>query len=392
MSRSVHTHRVVPETSPEEVGLCSQRLLRAKAFLDQRVADRTIAGAVSLIVRRGKLAYLNCHGWQDAEKSIPMTDDAIFRIYSMTKPIVCAAILMLYEESGLWMQDPVKRFLPEFADLKVASTDAQGNKTLDPLSRDVTIHDLLTHTGGLSYALAREFGRTQHTLAEFIPAFCEVPLDGQPGQTWRYSSSNDVLGRVIEVVSGQPLDVFLQERIFTPLGMVDTGFFVPEDKHHRFATLYTHDADAKIVRREIESRPYLHKPTFLSGGGGLVSTIWDYLRFCLMLLNGGAWDGQRLLSPKTVELMRQDHLPPGHLPIMPYNFGYGYGVSVVRSIAEKQGICSVGEFGWGGAAGTNAWIDPQEQMISMVMYQLVESKVPMIDHRYKVAMTQAIVD
>jgi len=382
----------LPKASPSSVGLCPQRLERASAYLEKFITDRTLAGAISLVARHGKIAHLTCHGWQDVEQNIPMRDDALFRIYSMTKPIVCVAILMLYEECALWPQDPVKRFLPEFADLKVSIAEPGREPRLVPPRRDITIHDLLTHTGGLSYALAQEYGHTGRDCAAFIKEFCKEPLIGHPGEKWSYSSSNDVLGRIIEVISGQSLDVFLEERIFRPLGMSDTGFFLPPEKQHRFTALYEHDAEAHVVRRNIEDRPYLEKPAFFSGGGGLVSSTSDYLRFCLMLLGGGVLDGQRLLSPKTVELMRQDHLPPGHPAIAPYNISYGYGVSVVRSLAEKQGICSVGEFGWGGAAGTNAWIDPQEDMVSMVMFQIRGSLVPMIDHRVKVALTQAIID
>ena len=376
---------------PARAGLCAQRLERASAYLDGLVANRTLAGAIALVARRGGIAHLGCHGWQDVEQAVPMSEDALFRIYSMTKPIVCVATLMLYEECALWLQDPVRSFLPEFADLKVAIAEPGCEPSLVPPRRDITIQDLLTHTGGLSYALAQEFGNNGLDSAAFITAFCKEPLLGHPGEKWRYSSSNDVLGRVIEVISGQSLDRFLEERIFGPLGMDDTSFFVPPAKRHRFAALYEHDAQSHIIRRTIEDRPYLEKPAFLSGGGGLVSSTSDYLRFCLMLLGRGELDGARILSPKTVELMRQDHLPPGHPPIEPFKFGYGYGVSVVRSLAEKQGIGSVGEFGWGGAAGTNAWIDPQEEMVSMVMYQLKPSAVPMIDHRVKVALTQAII-
>lgn len=381
----------LPKTAPARVGLCPERLERVTAYLDRLIAARTLAGAITLVARRGRIAHLRCHGMQDAENGVPMREDALFRIYSMTKPVVCVATLMLYEEMALSLQDPVRRFLPEFAGLKVAVAGAGGVSRLEPPRRDITIHDLLTHTGGLSYALAQEFGTTGLDAAAFITAFCREPLLGHPGEQWRYSSSNDVLGRVIEVISGQPLDVFLEERILRPLGMRDTGFFVPPEKRARFTVLYEHDADARIVRRQAEDRPYLEKPVFLSGGAGLVSSTADYLRFCLMLLGGGSLDGVRVLSPKTVELMRQDHLPPGHPAIEPFKFGYGYGVSVVRSLAEKQNIGTVGEFGWGGAAGTNAWIDPAEEMVSMVMYQLKPAKVPMIDHRVKVGLTQAIV-
>jgi CubicO group peptidase (beta-lactamase class C family) len=380
-----------PRVSPQSVGLCPDRLAKAAGFVQGMIDRQTLAGAITLIARRGGIAHLQCHGWQDIESNTPMRQDAIFRIYSMTKPIVCCAILMLYEECALWPQDPVSKFLPEFANLMVNTAAPGTAPLLVPPKREVTIHDLLTHTGGLSYALASDWGQTGKSSAEFVTEFCKVPLLGHPGQTWRYSSSNDVLGRVIEVISGQRLDAFLAERIFRPLGMTDTGFFAPPEKQHRLATLYQHDEDAKVIRREKEDRDYRHDPAFCSGGGGLVSTTADYLRFCLMLLNGGQLDGVRLLSPKTVELMRTDHLPPGHGPIEPYKFGYGYGVSVVRSLTEKQNIASVGEFGWGGAAGTNAWIDPHEQMVSLFMIQLKPSKVPMIDHRVKIALTAAVV-
>jgi len=377
--------------SPERVGLCSKRLERASVYLDRLIAERALAGAITLVARHGHIAHLRCHGQQDVEGGVAMREDALFRIYSMTKPIVCVATLMLYEECAFLLQDPVRKFLPEFANLKVSITGPKGKPRLVPPRRDITIHDLLTHTGGLSYALAAEYATTRQDSAAFIRAFCKKPLLAHPGEKWIYSSSNDVLGRLIEVISGQSLDVFLEERIFRPLGMHDTAFFVPPAKRHRFAALYEHDAQSHVVRRTVEDRPYLEKPAFLSGGGGLVSSTSDYLRFALMLLGNGSLGGVSILSPKTVELMCQDHLPPGHPPVEPYKFRYGYGVSVVRSLAEKQNISSVGEFGWGGAAGTNTWIDPQEDMVSMVMFQITSSKVPMIDHRVKVAFTQSIV-
>lgn len=382
----------LPRASAEEIGLDPRRLEKTQQYVQTLIDQRTLAGAITLIARRGRIGHLACQGWLDVEARRPLPEDAIFRIYSMTKPIVCAAVLMLYEDCLLWPQDPVKRFLPEFADLQVNEAPPGEPPRLVPLKRDITIHDLLTHTGGLSYALAQEWGNTGQDCAAFIQAFAREPLLGQPGEVWRYSSSNDVLGRVIEVVSGQSLDVFLAERIFGPLGMRDTAFHVPPEKQDRFTVLYQHDASTRIERRTTEDRPYLQPPAFLSGGAGLVSTPADYLRFCLALLNGGQWNGRRILSRKTVELMRQDHLPPGHPPIAPFGFGYGYGVSVVRSLAEKQGIATVGEFGWGGAAGTNAWIDPAEDTITMVMYQLKPSKIPMIDHRIRVGLTAAVVD
>lgn len=380
----------LPQAAPVRVGLCPARLQRVDAYLDRLIAERTLAGAITLIARHGHIAHLRCHGMLDVERGVAMPEDAIFRLYSMTKPIVCVATLMLVEEGALALHDPVSRFLPALADLRVAETGADGAQRLVAPRRPITIHDLLTHTGGLTYALN---GRTHEGGSDaFIAALAKTPLAAQPGEKWLYSASNDVLGCVIEVVTGQRLDAALTERVLRPLHMPDTAFTVPAEKRARFTVLYGHDEQAHIVRREHEDRLYLGQQDFFSGGSGLTGTTADYLRFCLMLLRGGELDGVRLLSRKTVELMRQDHLPPGHPAIEPFKFGYGYGVSVVRSLAEKQSLCSVGEFGWGGAAGTNAWIDPVEDMVSMVMLQISPSKVPMIDHRVKTLLTQAIAD
>ena len=373
-------------------GRTQQRLERVSDMMEKLVAERTIAGAITMIARRGRIAHLRCFGMQDVEQAVPMRDDALFRLYSMTKPITCVATLMLYEACAFTLQDPVSKFIPEFANVRVKVTKADGTTELVPPRRPVTIHDLLTHTGGLSYDLVYQVESLGLDNAGFQAAFCSVPLVCHPGEKWSYSASNEILGRIIEVVSGLPLDQFFAQKIFTPLGMVDTAFCVPQEKQKRLTAIYEHDDKACIVRKTSEDYPYVKRPKFLSGGGGLVGSTADYLRFCLMLLQNGEMDGHRLLSRKTVDLMRQDHLPPGHPAIEPFKFGYGYGVSVVRSLAEKQGISSVGEFGWGGAACTNAWIDPSEDMISMVMLQLKPSKVPYIDHRVKVAFTQAIND
>jgi len=379
-------------TLPAKVGLCPKRLERVSAMVERLIAEKAIAGAITLVQRHGRIAHLECSGMRDVENARPMREDTLFRLYSMTKPITSVATMMLYEQGAFTPQDPVSKFLPEFADLKVQVTKPDGTKELVPPRRPVTIHDLLTHTGGLTYELAHPVGPVTMDLPAFIKAFAKVPLTQHPGEKWQYSASNDVLGRLIEVASGQPIADFFAEKIFQPLGMTDTGFYVPEKKGDRLAALYEHDDQCRITRKKVEDFPYVTKPVFYSAGGGLVGSTSDYLRFCLMLLGGGEFRGKRLLSRKTVELMRQDHLPPGHGAIEPFKFGYGYGVSVLRSLSERQGIGSVGEFGWGGAACTNAWIDPAEDMISMVMIQLKGSKLPMIDHRIKVAFTQAIAD
>lgn len=380
----------LPRANPVRVGLCPERLQRVDAHIGRLIEQRTLAGAITVIARHGRLAHLRCHGMMDVARRLPMREDAIFRLYSMTKPVVCVATLMLVEEGVLALNDPISRFLPDLADLKVTESGPDGTQRLVAPRRPITIHDLLTHTSGLTYPFNNLFNYPEGS-AHFLAALAKIPLAAQPGEKWMYSCANDVLGCLLEVIAGQRLDELLHERIFRPLGMRDTAFVVAARKRARFVSLYKHDEQAHIVRREEEDQPYFGQPFFFSGGSGLTGTTADYLRFCLMLLRGGELDGVRLLSRKTVELMRQDHLPPGQPAIEPFKIGYGYGVSVVRSLAERQNICSVGEFGWGGAAGTNTWIDPAEDMVSMVMFQLMETKVPFIDHRVKTVFTQAIV-
>lgn len=382
----------LPMAAPEKVGLSPQRLERIATVMERFVGQGTIAGAITLIARKGRIAHLQCFGMMDVASRTPMREDALFRMYSMTKPVTCVAVLALYEECAFALEHPVKRYLPEFADLKVKVVRADGTTELVPAKRDVTIHDLLTHTGGLTYDGFYESTAEGLDLPEFVSRVAKMPLAAHPGEKWIYSNSNDVLGRLVEVISGKSLPAFMKERIFDPLGMEDTGFQVAKEDLARFTTLYTHDANGRIVPKKAEDRPYTTTPKLYSGGAGLVGTTSDYLRFALMLLGNGMFDGTRILSRKTVELMRQDHLPAGHPCIEPYKFGYGYGVSVVRSLAEKQGIASVGQFGWGGAATTNTWIDPQEDMISMVMTQLRPQKGISVDHTIKVAFYQAIDD
>jgi CubicO group peptidase (beta-lactamase class C family) len=381
----------LPMGSPSELGLCPSRLGRINRLMREFVDQRWIAGGTTLVARHGQIAHQASHGLMDVERCVPMRDDAIFRIYSMTKPITVVAGLMLYEECAFFLDDPIKKFLPEFGSVMVKERQPDGTEKLVPPCRDVTIHDLMTHTGGLTYDYIREAENVDIPLAEFIPGYCRVPLACHPGERWIYSASNDVLGRLVEVVSGRPLDEFLTERIFKPLGMIDTAFYVPAENWDRLCAIYTQDDTGSLILKQPEDRDYRHRHNFLSGGSGLVSTTADYLRFCLMLLNHGVFNGTQILGRKTVELMRQDHLPPGHPALEPFRFGYGLGVSVLRSLAEKQGIGSVGEFGWGGAAGTNSWIDPQEDMVCLVMMQLLPKAARRLDHRMKQAMYQALI-
>jgi CubicO group peptidase (beta-lactamase class C family) len=376
---------------PEQQGLCSERMKRVDGLMDRFIAERKIAGSITAVVRNDRLAHLACHGMMDAENECPMREDAIFRIYSMSKPITSVAVLMLYEEGCFFLDDPLQEYLPAFGDVKVRVNDEKGGEKLVDPKRPITIHDVMTHTAGFSYDLTQGAKEKGWDLETFADAFAKVPLIGQPGEKWAYSASQDVLGRLVEVVSGKRFDAFLQERIFAPLGMVDSGFFVPEEKWDRLAVLYEMDGQERIVPRSHEDHLYTKEPSFFSGGGGLVSTASDYLRFCLMLLHDGTFEGKHLLGRKTVELMRQDHLPPGHPPIQPFKFGYGLGVSVLRSLSEKQGIGSVGEYGWGGAASTHAWIDPAENMVSIVMMQLMPPRRLGMTEKVKDAIYQALI-
>lgn len=383
---------------PSELGFDPDRLKRIDQLIERFVAAGEISGGVTVVARHNGLAQLGVYGRADIEHDKPMRDDTLFRIYSMTKPITSVAALLLFEESRFLLDEPVKQYLPEFADVRVKVVRPDGTEALIPPRRDVTIHDLLTHLGGLSYQSAMEARRAGTPLAEFVRRYAQRPLVSHPGERWNYSAGVEVLARLIEVLSGLSLDAFFEERIFRPLNMTDTHFLVPPEKMDRLATLYAVDADGQLTPKEPEiaicpyTPPKPGETRFLSGGGGLVSSASDYLRFCLMLLNGGSWDGVRLLSRKTVELMTADHLPPGHPPIEPYKLGFGLGVSVLRRLGEKQGLGSVGEFGWGGIASTEAWVDPAEDLIAIVMFQVIPAARSNLTKLFKHAVYQAIAD
>ncbi|MBN2584323.1 MAG: beta-lactamase family protein [Planctomycetes bacterium] len=383
----------VDRAEPQDLGLCPERLGRIGELIGRYVDSGIVAGVITLVARRGRIGHLECFGRMDIEKNVPMREDALFRIYSMTKIITSAAVLMLLEEGRLLLKDPVSRYLPEFKDLRVRARGADGKEELVRPRREVTVRDLLAHLGGLTYECIHECRDGGRSLQDFIVEISKRPLTHHPGEQWNYSASTDVLGRVIEVVSGKPFDVFLQERVFAPLGMVDTAFWVPPTKADRLAWIYEPGADGRAVSCEDRAAsPYLKKPSLPSGGGGLVSTTSDYLRFAFALLGGGALGGVRLLGRKAVELMADDHLPPGHPPLDVNDRGFGLGVSVVRRVGETHQLCSVGEFGWGGAAATQVWIDPAEDMVSMIMMQYrPKEKFGLLD-QFKHAAYQAIVD
>ncbi len=388
-SESANGKSLKPGT-PEEAGLAKDRLDRIGAVMQKHITESRVAGAIGLIARRGKIGYFESWGMIDKESGRPMRKDAIFRIYSMTKAVTGVGTMILYEEGKFSLNDPVSKFIPELAKMQVASETkdaATGKRIVSTVAaaREITIRDLLRHTSGLNYGGPRDENGAQMfvkagvmtpgiTIEEAVKRAAKVPLVHEPGTIWDYGISQDVLGRLIEVVSGKTLDQFFAERIFKPLGMVDTGFYVPQEKWERLSTLYTPNADRTIKRHAGPPQESYKKPAMLLlGGAGLVSTAMDYARFCQMLLNGGALDGVSVLSRKTVELMSADHL--GDIPrataLLQSGYGFGLTFAVNRGVGQTGAIGSKGEYNWGGAAGTRFWIDPQEQMIGVFMVQIL---------------------
>lgn len=372
----------LPVVSPEKAGLCPQRTARLMEVLQAEVDRQRLPGAVALIARHGKLALFESLGALDPATGAPMTRDAIFRIYSMTKPIVSVAVMMLMEQGKLLLNDPVAKHLPEYATQKVASL-VDGSVQLQAVRQMATIHDLLRHTAGLTYefmgnaAVQRKYaqiriGSRERSNAEFSHELAGLPLMYEPGTVWEYGRATDVLGRLVEVVSGQTLGVYLQEHIFKPLGMTDTGFSVPVQHHARIAEPFARDPEGGVQMRVIDVR---EDAAMESGGGGLASTARDYARFLQFMLNKGELDGVRLLGSRTVAFMTADHLanipvnegasrallPPGH------GFGLGFAVRKELGVASVPG--SVGMYFWGGMAGTTFFVDPAEDMFACLMLQ-----------------------
>lgn len=382
-------------SAPATVGVSLERLDRLHKGMQGFVDRKEVSGIVTLVARDGKVVDVHAVGFQDVEKNLPMKTDAIFRIASMTKPITSVAIMMLYEEGKLLLTDPVSKFIPAFKSSRVLEgTDA----TAAPVAarRAINIRDLLTHRSGITYGFLsggpvgggyRKNGvtdgltSTTMTLEEGINKLAGEPLVSQPGAAFNYSLSTDVLGRVVEVASGQPLNVFLRERIFKPLKMIDTDFVVPESKWPRFVTVYSPDgkggirpmADPEAFGNTHMSpfASYREGKTYFSGGAGLASTAADYARFGNMLVNGGTLDGARLLSPKTIELMTVSHTNdlPHPLPLAGPGKEWGLGFQVVSDLGATQTMGSPGMFGWSGIYGTIFWVDPKEKLVSIMMVQ-----------------------
>ena len=391
--------------APEDVGLSSERLERLTERLEAYVEDGELAGGVALVARRGRIAYLEAFGRRDIEANAPMTADAIFRIASQTKAIVSAGVMILQEEGALLITDPVGNYLPAFRETTVAVPRDDGYDVV-PASRPITIRDLLTHTSGFGYGMGVAsdrwaaagiqnwyFADRDEPIGVTVDRMASLPADAQPGERWIYGYNTDILGALIERVSGQPLDVFLAERIFEPLGMRDTHFYLPQEKRDRLAKVYSageNGLSPAVGTGAIGQGAYVDGPRkSFSGGAGLLSTATDYARFLQMLLNGGELDGVRVLSRKSVELMTVGHI--GDVPFRPGET-FGLGFYIVEDVGARGVPGSVGEYGWGGAYHSTYWVDPVEELVVVYLAQLLPAG-DIDDHRkLRTLVYQAIVD
>ncbi len=394
------------QVKPEEAGFSSERLSRINDFMKRYVDKKMVAGFVTLVARKGNIAWFDKYGFQDIASKTPIEIDTIFRIYSMSKPITSVGFMMLFERGLVRLEDPVHKYIPGFKDVKVYG---DGGKLID-LSREITVHDLLNHTAGLSYHGVEEtmlpadkfynqadLFNPKIDLEEMTRRITDLPLAFQPGSMWHYSVATDVVGRLIEIISDMSLSDYLEKSVIRPLGMVDTGFSVPPEKANRFSTLYGKTAQGDLEYLDSVIGGDYFKGKLFAGGSGMVSTTSDYLRFAQMFLNRGELDGVRLLGTKTVELMRANHLPPDLLPISmgelwPGLFGFGLGFSVILDVPMSGMMGSVGVHGWGGWANTHFWIDAVEEMIGILMLQYIPTGTHPVTNDFRTAVYQALID
>lgn len=413
--------------TPADLGLDSQRLGYLDEHLQRYVDEGKLAGTLILVARQGQVAHFQACGLADIKRKTPMAHDSIFRIYSMSKPITSIALMQLYERGLMQIDDPVEKYIPEFADLRVYSMGTYPNFVTRRTDRAMTIRDLLSHQSGLTYGfLARtnvdaayrelevDAGGKPRTLKGMIEELARLPLEFSPGESWNYSVATDVCGYLVEVISGQRFDDYLEQNIFGPLGMVDSGFHVPAAKQSRLAANYSVNA-AGVLRLEStggvaplnlvddpETSTYLKPPTYLSGGGGLVSTATDYWRFAQALCDGGELDGTRIIGRKTLELMTSNHLPGGadlmhhalgrwaETTFNGIGFGLGFSVTMDPALAQLSG--TPGEFSWGGAASTAFWVDPIEELVVVFMTQLMPSSQYNIRRELRAIIYSALTD
>lgn len=385
----------MPRTPPEAVGLAPARLREATDLLHRFVTEGKIAGAVAAVARKGRLAYFEAAGFQDLAARMPMDERSIFRIYSMSKPVTAVAVMMLHDEGRFSLKDPVSKYLPAFKEVAVR---AFPDGTRRPPSRDITIEDLLLHTSGLNHRTSELYRRERirsraEPLPQFVANIVLAPLMEDPGTTYRYSESTTVLGRLVEVWSGKPFDAFLDERVFRPLAMVDTSFWVRPEQRARLATVYAQASGGGLTPIEIEEVPFTERPALIEGAVGLVSTVPDYLRFSQMLLNKGELDGVRILAAKTVDMMTGNGLPAAVLQARGGAMGWGLAnVNVVVNPAVLEYPASQGEYGWDGSAGTIFWIDPAKEMITILMTQSAPANPDSLRGRFKTLIQRSLVD
>jgi CubicO group peptidase (beta-lactamase class C family) len=408
------TDRLEQDVDPDEVGFDPQRLARVDAHFRRYVDDGRLPGWSLVIGRAGRVAHVARYGRRDVEADLPVEHDTVFRIYSMTKPITSVAAMMLYEQGGFELTDPIERYLPEFADTRVYASGSDLRPVTVPATEPIRVWHLLTHTAGLTYGFHRmtpvdamyrargyEWGAPADTdLAGAVRAWAGLPLQFQPGSEWNYSVATDVLGRLVEVASGEPLDVFFRDRILGPLGMSDTSFDAA-GRTDRLAALYTPRPGGGLVRNDTLGATCVN-PSWLSGGGGLVSTLRDYHRFTRFLLGGGELDGVRLLGSRTLRYMTRNHLPGGadidtfgrpvfaEAPLAGVGFGLGFAVVLDPAVTHVLG--TAGEFNWGGAASTAFWVDPVEEITGVFLTQLLPSSTYPIRSQLKQLVYAALVD
>jgi CubicO group peptidase (beta-lactamase class C family) len=413
--------------SPESAGMSAAALARIEDHIKRRYVDTgRFPGTQLVIFRRGKLVHSAVQGLADLERKVPVKDDTIFRIYSMTKPITSVAFMMLFEEGRVALDEPVAKYIPEWKDLGVFVAGMTPAFVTRPPARPMQIVDLLRHTSGLTYAFQqrtnvdaayrdKRIGELEKagTLESMIADLAKIPLEFSPGEAWNYSVSTDVIGYLVQKIADRPFEQYLKERIFGPLGMIDTDFYVPADKAHRLAACYSADPQGAtfrpgerknvlVLQDDPATSSFLARPALISGGGGLCSTAADYLTFCRALLNGGELGGVRLLSPKTIRLMTTNHLPGGRdLPEMSRSMfaeannsgiGFGLGFQVTFDPARTLMPVSPGEYAWGGAASTAFWIDPAEELITIFMTQVLPSSAFAIRRELRTMVNAAITE
>jgi CubicO group peptidase (beta-lactamase class C family) len=391
-------------SDPTKYGFSPNRLKRLDSIFQRYIDEDKFSGLVALVARKGAPVYLEKFGYQDVESKKPMSFDTIFRVYSMTKPIAGVAFMMLFEQGLARLEDPVSKFIPEFKKVKVLSQDGK----LEVPKQEMTIHHLLTHTSGLDYAeqkhpeldgqtISSDIWAPELTLQEMTKRIAQRPLIFHPGEQWYYSLATDVLGHIIEIVSDQPIADYFEEKIFKPLGMTDTAFMVPAEKADRFATLYGHIDGNPLGLIDEETGGNYTNPTLHATGSGLVSTMEDYFKFASLILNKGEYEGVRLLGPKTVSYMTQNHLPARMIPIamedIPWHgVGFGLCFSVLLDNALNGTMSSIGSHGWGGWASTKFWVDPVEEIVGLIMLQSIPSYTYPVVNDFQTGVYQALME